>query len=57
VRNNLCHGNVFEYFTKVPDTEETIFTPECLRGLALILKGISDGWSKEIERFKETQQG
>lgn len=55
VRNNLCHGNVFEYFQKVPDTDETIFTPECLQGLALILKDISEKWSKEIRRFKELQ--
>ena len=55
VRNNLCHGNVFEYFQKVPDTGETIFTSECLQGLALILKDISENWSKEIERFKELQ--
>ena len=55
VRNNLCHGNVFEYFQKVPDTGETIFTSECLQGLALILKDISEKWSKEIERFKEFQ--
>ncbi|MDY7539598.1 hypothetical protein RGU72_15200 [Undibacterium sp. 5I1] len=55
VRNNLCHGNVFEYFKKVPDTGETIFTSECLQDLALILKDISEKWSKEIERFKELQ--
>ncbi|WP_194725442.1 hypothetical protein [Noviherbaspirillum malthae] len=55
VRNNLCHGNVFEYFTKVPDTEETIFTSECLRDLALTIQGISQAWSKEVERFKKTQ--
>lgn len=55
VRNNLCHGNVFEYFQKVPETGETIFTSECLQGLASILKDISEKWSKEIERFKELQ--
>ncbi|USX20950.1 hypothetical protein NHH82_01915 [Oxalobacteraceae bacterium OTU3REALA1] len=55
VRNNLCHGNVFEYFQKVPDTDETIFTSECMQGLALILRDISEKWSKEIERFKESQ--
>jgi hypothetical protein len=57
VRNNLCHGNVFEYFQKVPDSEEIIFTSECLRGLALTLQSISQAWSKEIERFKEMQPG
>ena len=55
VRNNLCHGNIFEYFQKVPNTGETIFTSECLQGLALILKDISEKWSKEIMRFKESQ--
>lgn len=55
VRNNLCHGNVFEYFQQVPETGETIFTPECLKGLASVLKEISGKWSKEIERFKELQ--
>ncbi|KAB8042539.1 hypothetical protein [Janthinobacterium aquaticum] len=55
VRNNLCHGNVFEYFQKVTGTSETIFTSECLQNLALTLKDVSEKWTKEIERFKESQ--
>jgi hypothetical protein len=56
VRNNLCHGNVFEYFQNVPNTDEKIFTSECLRDLALTLKNISKEWTKEIERFKMAYQ-
>lgn len=54
-RNNLCHGNVFEFISVVPETGEKIFTPECLKVLAKNVKEISENWSCEIDRFKKLQ--
>ncbi|OIN23464.1 hypothetical protein [Vibrio barjaei] len=48
VRNNLCHGNVFEFVNQ----EYMIFTPECIRALCYQLFDISVHWSSEIERFR-----
>ena len=51
-RNNLCHGNVFEYIQTVPETGERIFTPEFLAPIASEIKDLSEKWSKEVARFK-----
>ncbi|OBT02932.1 hypothetical protein A9259_01065 [Vibrio cyclitrophicus] len=48
IRNNLCHGNVFEYVNQ----EFMIFTPECIRELCSQLFDISIRWSDEVERFR-----
>ena len=52
-RNNLCHGNVFEYFKELPDTKEKFFTPECLKELATTIKVISEKWATEIGSFRK----
>lgn len=51
-RNNLCHGNVFEYIQTVPETEDRIFTPEFLAPVASEINELSKKWSKEVARFK-----
>jgi hypothetical protein len=51
-RNNLCHGNVFEYIQEVPETGERIFIPEFLAPVASEIRDLSEKWSKEVARFK-----
>jgi len=52
-RNNICHGNVVEYFQTVPSTGDTIFTLECVRDLASNLLGVCEAWTKEVQRHRE----
>lgn len=51
-RNNICHGNVFEYIQTAPETGERIFIPEFLAPVASEIKDLSEKWSKEVARFK-----
>lgn len=51
-RNNLCHGNVFEYIKEISDANEKIFTPECLKDLATTINIISESWATEIGNFR-----
>ena len=50
-RNNLCHGNVFEYINRELGPGMAIFTPECFRDLAEVLLGVSDRWTEALGQF------
>jgi hypothetical protein len=52
-RNNLAHGNVTEFFQSSPESDERIFSPECLRDLANTLEEVSNAWLREVERYRE----
>ena len=52
-RNNLCHGNVFDYFQILPETNEKFFSPECLKEIATTIKVISEQWATEIGEFRK----
>lgn len=53
LRNNLCHGNVFEFFQSPPDAPYKVFTPESVKPLAEEILKVSENWAGEIGRFKE----
>lgn len=50
VRNNVCHGNLYEYFVNLED--DRIFTPDTLRALSLKLLGISARWAMSLGEFR-----
>lgn len=52
LRNNLCHGNVKEFFTHIED-QGTFFTPEALKKVCEQLLNISKPWAEEIGRFND----
>lgn len=52
LRNNLCHGNVKEFFTHIDD-QGTFFTPEALKKVCEQLLNISKPWAEEIGRFND----
>ncbi|MGM0521005.1 MAG: hypothetical protein ACQEQ6_02880 [Pseudomonadota bacterium] len=52
LRNNLCHGNVKEFFTYIED-QGTFFTPEALKKVCERLLNISQPWAEEIGRFND----
>lgn len=53
LRNNLCHGNVFEFFKSPQDVPYKTFTPESIKPLSEEVLKISASWAKEVGRFKE----
>jgi hypothetical protein len=54
-RNNLCHGNVFEYINRELGPDIALFTPECLRELAEVLLGVSDRWTEALGQFRTSK--
>jgi hypothetical protein len=52
VRNDLCHGNVFEYVDRESGGGMHFFTPECLRSLVHTLIVISRNWVEGLAQFR-----
>lgn len=52
LRNDICHGNVFEFINRELGEENHFFTPECLRDLAASLLEISKQWALELGKFR-----
>lgn len=52
VRNNICHGNVLEYISEVPNGGYSFLTPECLRDLAWNLVDVSSIWVHKLGLFR-----
>jgi len=52
IRNNICHGNIFEYVEKVPETGEPILSPECLKNVTLDLVNMSRSWTYSLGLFR-----
>jgi hypothetical protein len=52
LRNDICHGNVFEFINRELDEGNHLFTPECLRDLAATLMEISKQWALELGKFR-----
>ncbi|NYS61639.1 hypothetical protein [Vreelandella salicampi] len=52
LRNNLCHGNVKEFFTHI-EGQGTFFTPEALKKACEQLLNVSKPWAEEIGRFND----
>jgi len=51
-RNNICHGNIFEFINRELGPESSFFTPECLRPLAFSLLEVCRGWATEIGEYR-----
>ena len=56
VRNNICHGNILEYISEVPNGGHSFLTPECLRDLAWNLVDVSRTWVYELGLFRMEQE-
>lgn len=54
-RNNICHGDIFDFINRDLGAENTFFTPECLRPLALTLVEVSHVWARELVRFRRSK--
>lgn len=53
LRNNICHGNVWEFLKDFSGKRDIIFVPELLKPVAIQLLEISEGWAVELQRFRE----
>ncbi|MFG0290645.1 MAG: hypothetical protein ACF8CQ_20895 [Rhodopirellula sp. JB044] len=54
-RNNICHGNVFEYFNRDLGPDNLLFTPECLSDFADQLIVVANRWSDSLGRFRDSK--
>ena len=52
LRNNICHGDVFEFINQDLGEGNHFFTPECLRDLAGSLLGVSRQWALALGKFR-----
>jgi len=54
-RNNICHGNIFEFINRDLGPENSFFTPESLRPLAFTLLEVSRVWAGELGKFRRSK--
>ncbi len=54
-RNNICHGDIFEFINRDLGPENTFFTPECVRPLAFTLIEVSRVWAGELGKFRRSK--
>ena len=52
IRNNICHGNVFEFINRELGEGNQFFTPECLRELAISLLEVSKQWALALGKYR-----
>jgi hypothetical protein len=55
MRNNICHGNVFEFINRELGEGNHFFTPECLRELAISLLEISKQWALALGKYRHAR--
>ena len=55
LRNDICHGNIFEFITPKDDQIDAFFTPDALRGVSAVLLGISFEWAKALGDFRRVK--
>lgn len=53
-RNNICHGNVFEFVNRELGPENSFFTPESLKPLAFTLLEVAYMWAQELGAFRRS---
>lgn len=51
-RNNICHGNIFEFINRDLGPNDAFFTPECLRVFADALLEMSHVWADGLGSFR-----
>ena len=54
-RNNICHGNIFEFINRELGPENSFFTPESLKPLAYTLLEVSHGWAEDLGKFRQSK--
>lgn len=54
-RNNICHGNIFEFINRELGPENSFFTPESLKPLAFTLLEVTTKWAEELEQFRKSK--
>jgi hypothetical protein len=54
-RNNICHGNIFEFINRDLGPENSFFTPECLHPLARTLLDVSHNWADELGKYRRAK--
>ena len=52
LRNDICHGNVFEFINREPGEGNYFFTPEYLRDLVASLLETSKQWALALGKFR-----
>ncbi len=55
LRNNVCHGNIFEFITPNDGVVDAFFTPDALRGISAALLGISFEWARALGDFRRAK--
>tara|TARA_R110001606_G_C15374241_1_gene649835 strand:- start:1709 stop:2266 length:558 start_codon:yes stop_codon:yes gene_type:complete len=54
IRHNLCHGNILEHRNSDLGTDNTFFTPECVRDLSNALYQLSKQWTSGLGEFRKS---
>lgn len=54
-RNNICHGNVFEFINRELGPKNSFFTPESLKPLAFTLLEVSHNWAQELGTYRQSK--
>lgn len=54
-RNNICHGNVFEFINRDLGPENSFFTPESLKPLALTLYDVAYLWADALGQYRRSK--
>lgn len=55
LRNNICHGNIFEFITPKSGDVDAYFTPDALRNVSAVLLGVSFEWAKALGEFRRAR--
>lgn len=55
-RNNICHGNIFEFTNRDLGPENSFFTPESLKPLAYVLLDVSHTWAEQLGQYRRQKQ-
>jgi hypothetical protein len=54
-RNNICHGNIFEFINRDLGKENSFFTPVSLKQLSFQLLDISGNWAEHLAEFRKSR--
>lgn len=54
-RNNICHGNVFEFINHDLGPENSFFTPESLKPLAYTLLEVGHNWALDLGTYRRSK--
>ena len=55
LRNNVCHGNIFEFITPKDGDVDAYFVPDSLRAVSAVLLGVSFEWAKALGDFRRVK--